>query len=340
MDASEPAITTERLGALTHAQLQSALDRFHLGQLLSVAPTGDGLFAQNVFVTAASGDWVLRGAPHYDWQFPTERYFAQFLHERTTAPIPWPYHYEPSDALLGWPFVLMPRMPGHSFTEREWFATLTMDDRLAIAAALGATLADIHAAPAAAAGWYLPATAAIQPFPAGFSGWVVSRINSFLAESLAHPQYTSPEDADWARALVEEGRDALEVPYQPCVVMEDYQPGNVTIAGEPGNWRVSGVFDLMSLRFGDGEADLARLGRMYAFEEPRLARAFISTYLERRPPRPGFAQRLAIYLLHDALIIWAFCLRRNDIWWPEGYTLRAWVEETLAILRAQGLLDR
>ncbi len=122
--------------------------------------------------------------------------------------------------------------------------------------------------------------------------------------------------------------------------MEDYHPGNVMITGEGGRWRVGGVFDLMTLRFGDREADLARLGRMYAYEEPRLADAFVRAFLVRKPPRPGLAQRFPIYLLHDSLIIWAFCLRRNDIWWPQGYTLRSWVEETLEILRAQDLFQR
>jgi hypothetical protein len=78
---------------------------------------------------------------------------------------------------------------------------------------------------------------------------------------------------------------------------------------------------------------------MYAYEEPRLAQAFISTYLDLRPPRPRFARRFPIYLAHDSLIIWTFCLRRNDIWWPQGYTLQAWINETLEILRALGLLD-
>lgn len=339
MDASEPAITSQRLGALTTTQLQAALDRFELGRLLGVAPTSDGLFGQNIFISAESGEWVLRGAPHFDWQFPTERYFAEFLHEHTTAPIPWPYLYEPSDAIFGWPYVLMPRMPGHSFTAHDWFATLTLDDRIAIAAALGETLAEIHTAAAPVSGSYDPATSIVRPFPDGYDGWVIARIETLLAESLTYTRYTTAEDAAWAQALIAVGRDALAEPYQPCVVMEDYQPGNVTIAGGPGHWRVGGVFDLMSLRFGDGEADLARLGRMYAFEEPRLARAFIRAYLDRRPPRPGFALRFPVYLLHDALIIWTFCLRRNDIWWPSGYTLSAWAEETLAMLRDQGLLD-
>jgi aminoglycoside phosphotransferase (APT) family kinase protein len=339
VDAGEVVITTERLGTLTLGQIQAALDRFHLGLFVSAQLTADGLFGQNVFVTTDSGAWVLRGAPHYDWQFPTERYFARFLHERTDAPTPWPYHLDQTVDIFGWPYVFMPRMPGHSFTEDDWFATLSMNDRIAIAAALGVTLAGLHAATVPVAGGYDPATDSVIPFPKGYGEWVVERIKTLLAEALTYARYTTPEDAAAVQTTIVAGRNALAEPYQPCVVMEDYQPGNVTITGGPGRWRVGGVFDLMTLRFGDGEADLARLGRMYAYEEPQLAQAFISTYLERRPPRPGFERRFPIYLLHDSLIIWTFCLRRNDIWWPQGYTLRAWIEETLGILRGQSLID-
>jgi hygromycin-B 7''-O-kinase len=340
MDASEPVVSTQRLGALTSGQIQTALDRFSLGRFVRAEPASDGLFGQNVFVTSDTGEYVLRGAPHYDWQFPTERFFAQLLHERTVAPTPWPYLLDPTDDIFGWSYVLMPRMPGHSFTDSAWFATLSMDDRLSIASALGETLADLHALTWPFAGAYDAREDQVIPFPGGYGAWVIERIEGFLVEALAYPNHTPPDDTVWARDLIARGRDALAIPFQPCVVMEDYHPGNVTITGEDGRWRVSGVFDLMTLRFGDGEADLARLGRMYAYEEPRLAKAFICAYLDRRPPRPGFAQRFPIYLLHDSLIIWAFCLRNNDIWWPEGYTLRSWVEETLEILRAQGLFQR
>lgn len=77
---SDFSITMARLGTLTSDQLQRALDRFGLGRLLSAAPVPFGLFGQNVFVTSSAGDYVLRGCPHYDWQFPSEQFFARLLH--------------------------------------------------------------------------------------------------------------------------------------------------------------------------------------------------------------------------------------------------------------------
>ncbi len=76
-------------------QFQAALERLGLGEFVRAAPVAGGLFGQNVFVTSTTGEYVLRGAPHYDWQFPAERFFARLLHEHTSAPAPWPYLIEP-----------------------------------------------------------------------------------------------------------------------------------------------------------------------------------------------------------------------------------------------------
>lgn len=330
---------SQRLGRITRAQFQTALTRFGLGTFQNARATSHGLFGQNVFVTSDSGDYVLRGAPHYDWQFPTERFFAHLLHERTSAPTPWPYFVDPANDIFGWSYALMPRMPGHQVSDKDWCATLGMADRIGIAAAMGETLADLHALTWPVSGRYDATTDTVKPYPAGHGAWVIERIEGYLAEALTLSTHTTQADVDWARAVIAARREALAAPFQPCVVMEDYHPGNVTITGEVGGrWRVSGVFDLMTLSFGDGEADLARLGRMYAYEEPRLARAFFAAYLTRQPPRPGFARRFPIYALLDCLIIWTFCVRNKDFWWPAGTTLRGWVAETLVALRAAGAL--
>lgn len=334
----DTSLYSQRLGAITREQFQAALKRFGLGAFVRATPTTDGLFGQNVFVTSSTGEYVLRGNPHYAWQFPTEQFFANLLHERTVAPTPWPYLLDPADDIFGWPYVLMPRMPGFHFTDDAWFATLSIEDRAAIAASMGETLADLHALTWPYAGRYDTATAQVMPYPNGYDAWVIERIEQYLSEARALSNHTTQADVDWAEALIAKAHDALAVPYQPCVVMEDFHPGNVTVVRAEDGWRVGGVFDLMTLSFGDGEADLARLGRMYVYEEPRLARAFIGAYLARRQPRAGFSRRLSIYLLHDCLIIWFFSLQRNDIWWPASMTLRGWVGETLTLLQVNGCL--
>jgi hygromycin-B 7''-O-kinase len=335
MDAS---VYSQRLGPISVAQLQVALDRFDLGAFVRAEPTSGGLFGQNLFLTSDQGEFVLRGKPHYPWQLPTEQFFARLLHERAVAPTPWPYLLDPADDIFGWPYALMPRLPGLLFADEAWQATLKQADRLCIAAAMGETLADLHALEWPTAGRYNAETAQVEPEPDGFGGRVTAHIEELLTEALTYPTYTTQADVDWARALIDAGRDALDAPYRPCVVMEDFHTGNVTIVREDAGWRIGGVFDLMTLSFGDGEADLARQGRLYIYDDPALAQSFFAAYLARRPPRTGFRCRFSIYLLRDALIIWTFCLRRDDIWWPDDMTLRAWVEDTLARLSASGCL--
>ena len=91
---------SKRLGNISDEQLQRALDYFGLGKFLHAEPIPFGLFGQNLFITSTAGDFVLRGVPHYDWQFLTEKFFIEQLHERTQVPVPYPYLLSPSTEIL------------------------------------------------------------------------------------------------------------------------------------------------------------------------------------------------------------------------------------------------
>jgi hygromycin-B 7''-O-kinase len=58
--------------------------------------------------------------------------------------------------------------------------------------------------------------------------------------------------------LIADAQDALDDTFEPCLLMEDYKEDNVVVIQQEEKWRISGVFDLMQLHFGDGEADLSR----------------------------------------------------------------------------------
>jgi aminoglycoside phosphotransferase (APT) family kinase protein len=135
---------SQRLGILSGEQLQAALSRFDLGLLLDAQPATAGLFGQNVFLTTTRGEYVLRGKPHYLWQFPKERYFARQIHEHTKVPAPWPYLIDPTTDIFGWSYALMPRLPGLILEDPEEQKRLSEEDSLSIAHALGETLAQLH----------------------------------------------------------------------------------------------------------------------------------------------------------------------------------------------------
>ena len=319
---------SKRLGVLSHDQFQAALDRFDLGGLVRVEPVPFGNFGQNVFLTSARGRYVLRGARFYPWQFPRERFFTQLLHERTSAPVPWPYLVDSSDDIFGWSYVIMPRMPGLQLVDPDVRGTLSADDRCGIAGAMGTTLAQMHTLVWPFAGEYDLETDTIQPLGMGYGEWVISSIRHYLQLAILHSDRTTDADVEWVERLIDQGRDALEVPYEPCFVMQDYKEGNAVAECREGIWRISGVFDYMEPYFGDGEADLPRQTAAYADENVELAREFVGAYMAQmdecsRSFRPGLAERFPVYMLLDRLIIWEFG-QRCGVWWDARLTLQEW----------------
>src|SRR5215216_3076280 len=155
---------TKRLGTIEPAQFQAALDRFDLGTFVAATPIPFGLFGQNVFVTSTRGEWVLRGCPHYDWQFPTEQFFAQLIHERARVAVPYPYLLDPAADIFGWSYVWMPRMPGVQLADEKLVAQLSSEDRFGLARAMARTLAELHTIQAEEAGSYEYQSQTIRPF--------------------------------------------------------------------------------------------------------------------------------------------------------------------------------
>lgn len=322
---------SHRLGVLSRDQFQEVLDRFSLGELVRAEPVPFGNFGQNVFLTSTKGEYVLRGAPHYPWQFPKERFFTDLLHEHTSVPVPWPYRLDPSDDIFGWSYVIMPRMPGLQLSKSDVRDKLGAEDRLGIAYAMGETLALLQELTWPCAGEYDLESDTIQPLEVDYSEWVISRIHHYLQLAMLPSDRTTDADVKWVEMMISLGRKALDVPFQPCFVMQDYKEGNVVAERTDGMWRISGVFDYMEPYFGDGEQDLSRSVAWYADEDLELARAFVQAYVHEtckrhKALRPGFAKRFSVYMLLDRLIIWQFA-QRHGVWWDDRLTLREWASQ-------------
>ena len=342
-------IYAKRLGLITDEQLQAALDRFHLGRFLGAEPVPFGVFGQNLFVSSTAGDFVLRGNPLFWWQFPTEQFYARFLHERAHAPAPWPYRIDPTTDIFGWSYVLMPRMPGLQLADPQVREQLLPSERHAIATTLGENLAHLQRATGPRAGCYQPTTDTVEPFElAQELAWPLpvesdpdlavltprsisysERVQACLRHHLAKARKlnaaaTTRQDIAWVEDCLAEADDALDDRFEPCLVLQDYKRSNVTVQRQGAGWQVSGVFDLMEAHFGDGEADLSRLFAVYLEEDRQLARAFLQGYLSQTIPRPGFAKRFPIYILLDRAMVWEFGQRVAG-WWDGHRTFRNWV---------------
>jgi aminoglycoside phosphotransferase (APT) family kinase protein len=325
---------SKRLGVLTGGQLQATLARFGLGELRAAGPAPGGLFGQNVFLTSSSGAYVLRGAPHYDGQFERERYFCGVIHERTGARAPWPFLIEKSPEIFGWSFALMPLMPGVHLSDREVQRSLTGDDRLGLARAMGAYLALIQRATWDAPADYDYARGDLAPLDVPFSDWFIARTRDWLGRCRQASGATTAEDVSWAESAIAATYPSLNTPFTPVLVHTDYTEGNVVAERADDGWRICGVFDLGDAYAGDGEYDLARLSCLYGRRSGDELRAFIDAYTLARPPRAGFEERLALYILADRLFIWEYG-QRNGIWFTDPeQTLRAWAEPFVAIAEA------
>lgn len=335
----------QRLGMLEDQQFQAALDRFGLGTLLHTEPITFGNFGQNVFVTTSQGEFVLRGCPHFDWQFPTEQFFARLLHEWSQVPAPWPYRVDEQEDIFGWSYVLMPRMPGLQITDPQVYDPLPEQDKQQIAQAMGATLAQLHRVTWPICGRYDFLTQTIQPlqlqqelawpFPADvpshnpvqlpFSHLVVAIVRHQL-----QLQYTrkliSNQDVSWGEHIIEQAIQATDDDFQPTLVLADYSKHNLVVERQHEQWRVSGIFDLMSLFFGNSEMDLARPVAIFLEEEKSRAETFLQAYRQIHRAHPGFAARFAMYMLMDRLVIWAFAKGNQKCWWDESLTFRQWAE--------------
>lgn len=325
---SEGKAYSERLGVITDAQFEAVAERFGLGRFVKAEPTTAGLFGQNVFVTTTGGEFVLRGAPHWvkgvdeteyrredRLQFTSERWFAQKLHERTKTPVPWPIHHDQADDIFGWPYLVMPRMPGLCTDERSILKVLEPDDRRGVAVALGENLAEMQNLTWPFAGGFSPTTIELEPYPEGPIGWIAREARAIMRGC---GDLLTKDDLAWIEGAIAGAEDDVTSTYVHC----DYKFGNLTLLKENGRWRVSGLFDFHEARFADGALDLVRSACSYLDTEPELARVFRDAY-----GKPLDAGRMTLHVLNDRLKIWGYFARPGmNTDWIKGKTFRGWAQ--------------
>lgn len=314
------------LGYISSEQFQAALDCFNLGKFIKAEGIPAGLFGQNVFVTSTEGEFVLRGRPHYDWQFPAEQFFARFLVTQAGVKAPWPYLIEFSPAIFGWSFAIMPRLAGINAAEPQVRAGLNQRDKLEIAQALGRNLARMHAPEWEFAGKFDLASGTIKPFETSYGDWALAELRRNMVRAKGYSEATTASDLEWLEDMVRRQGWALAVPFEPCYVHHDYREANTGLLKTASGWEVSGIFDLMEGYTGDGNADLVRqvFNWQEHGEDRQLGREFIKAYRAARPPREGFRERLQLYMLVDCSLIWEFFHRPGQSWPEQTGSFQAW----------------
>jgi aminoglycoside phosphotransferase (APT) family kinase protein len=328
----EPISYSRRLGKITPEQFQAALERFGLGQLVRTQVVPYGLFGQNVFLTSTAGEFVLRGAPHYDWQFPTERFFTDLLHEKTRTPVAHPYLIDPTNDIFGWSYAIMPRLPGMSLLDSSFKAGLSKDDRQKMAWADARALLEAQRLTWEYAGKYDHQSDMVHPLSCSYREWVVEHSREKVNDIRACSERITDADLEWIEAVIAAAAPYQDSPYQARIVLGDYGEHNLLVLRDPGGWRVSGMFDLMTAHFGDGDADLCLPVVMYLKEDERLADAFVGEYLACQPAANGFARRQALYTIDLRLSFWRYFAQHpegapEDI--AQARSFRSWAERSV-----------
>ncbi|OGM10700.1 hypothetical protein A2Z22_05330 [Candidatus Woesebacteria bacterium RBG_16_34_12] len=317
---------SKRLGFITDDQFQKALDKFGLGKLIKAEAIPFGNFGQNIFLTSTRGEFVLRGKPHYPWQFLNEKFMANQLHEKTKAPVPFPYLVDEQTDIFGWSYVLMPRLKGQLLKYETDKDRHSKSDWIDIAVALGTNLTEMQTLTWNFSGEYDLETKSIKPFNIPWGEWVTSKITSLTNKCITYNDKTPKENIQWINQIVSEGEEALKINFTPTFVMHDYQDSNIVLDKIDGKWKVTGVFDLMENYFGDGESDISRMYFSYHQKDTELANVFLNIYLAHSNIRPGFEKRFAIYMIWDRLVVWEWALRNGKCWWNPRFTFRDWCE--------------
>lgn len=317
---------SERLGEISNQQFQLALDKFELGKLEKAKPVKFGNFGQNVFLTTNKGEFVFRGKPHYSWQFKNEQLMTKLLHEKTKTPVAYPYFVDEDTSTFGWSYAIMPRLKGLQLADEKISATLTDQDSKELVQAYGENLALMHDLTWEYSGKWTDNYDGIKPFAPNFSSWVIEFINSLVAKSIKANQATTESDKAWVESVIKSGSEALEVPFTPTFVMQDYQESNTLVDKVNGKWQVTGVFDLMESYFGNGEADLSRMYVQLQSRKIKYGSKFIQAYLNKKPARDGFKKRFPIYVVADRLLVWEWAQRTGNIWWEKELSFRDWCE--------------
>jgi hygromycin-B 7''-O-kinase len=320
---------SERLGFISDDQFQQALDKFNLGTFIVAQPVSQGLFGQNVFITSTKGEFVLRGVPHYPWQFKSEKVFADLLHDNTTVPVPYPYLLEMDTTIFGWEFVIMPRMKGINLSDSLDETNFTEEDKAGISEAQGKILREAQKLTSPFCGEYNSEVDRILPYETDWLDMYKKRTLNRIIGASSYNNLTPDSDIRWAGEIIEKA--GFEVTgFTPTFCMQDFKPGNMVVEKINGKWRVSGLFDLMESSFGHPEADISRLFGVYIGEGRNdLAYTFINAYSP--DDVEGFIKRFPLFMFHDRAIAWEY-VQRNDVsWWDKSLNFRQWIEEFLVI---------
>jgi len=316
--------STNSLGSIAAEQIQSMLDRFQLGELVSSERTVEGVMKQTMFITATSGEFVLKGNPIYEGQWREEQFFVDHLHKKTGAPVPFPYRIDERSDIFGWSYALMPRLAGVHFNDPSIQTELSDTEQMTIASRLAETLGQLHQWKEERFGEYDPCHRCIRPFPGTYEAWLYRTVRFWLDDATKY-SVIRPEDRRWVDHVLEDSERSFRSLREPSFVMGDFKPENVLMERRGSKWRVSGVIDFTTSYFGDRMADLSKIVLHYLDSgQEEQAKRFISEYVRLTNADEADAQRLKVHLLHQRVLDWGCAYATRSVTWDKRLSFSEW----------------
>ncbi|MDR9855382.1 phosphotransferase [Paenibacillus sp. VCA1] len=318
--------SSNSLGSIAAGQIQSMLDRFHLGELISSERTAEGVMKQTMFIASTAGEYVLKGNPVYEGQWVEEKFFVEGLHEISGVPVPIPYIIDEQNDIFGWSYALMPRLPGMHFNNPEIQTALSDADQMRIASCLAETLNQFHLWKAERFGEYDPVHRCIRPFMDNYGNWLYGTIKFWLDDAQKYSVIRA-EDQRWVDHVLKESEHFFRSLSNPTFVMGDFKPENVLMERCANDWRVSGVIDFTTSYFGDGIADLSKIALHYLdLGQEDLAKRFISDYMNLTNASTPEIHRLKVHLLHQRVLDWGCAYATDSVTWNKRFSFAEWAD--------------
>lgn len=313
-----------KLGILNDEQLQTMLDRFHFGKLISAEKTDQGAMGQTMFITSTEGEFVLKGNPLYPGQLEEEKFFIDGINKRTTISVPTPYFIDDSLEIFDWSYALMPRLKGLHLDATSLNTKLQVEDKRSIAESIAATLIEFHQWKVEDFGELNPKTFEISPFAPTYTEWLFDRIRYWLEDAKKYSEITA-RDFAWVSSLLEESREAFLQFDSPTFVMGDFKTGNFLVHSKENLWEISGVFDFTNSYFADPLIDLVKMLIYYIDNgEKEIAAHLVHQYFRGTEVNIDIIQRMKVHLLHQRVLDWGSAKATGMVHWDEELSFSEW----------------
>jgi len=124
----------------------------------------------------------------------------------------------------------MPRLPGLNLQDHAIKAQLSVDDRLGIARAVARMLVEIQAATWEYCGSYNAENDQVKPYELDYRARVVQTIREKVNASCQANNNTTHADVQYIESILTKTQSALQIPFQPGVVLADYGEHNLVVS--------------------------------------------------------------------------------------------------------------